>query len=243
MLAVVARVVAPESSPVTVVSVERAIRDGAGWFTDLEPMSPAALGRIDDRIRNCGSDDSCTTKTIAEAGASRLVLAVANLTADPPIVTMKLVDCASGGRIAGEVIELRDLSTLDRELEGAIKRLLQSADHTLGAMLRVRTTPADAELAFVPPSIRSKSELVLVPAAEVKVIAAREGYEEDDVVVNAIAGQIHDVELELSTSTVLTSWWLWTIVGVAVAGAGAATIYAATRDPGHCYPARTGGCD
>ena len=76
------------------------------------------------------------------------------------------------------------------------------------------------------------------------MLASREGYVDAEQRVSIAAGEAKSVSLQLEESkSVLSAWWLWTTIGVAVAGGTAAAIVLATRPAAIYCIGRASGVD
>lgn len=73
-----------------------------------------------------------------------------------------------------------------------------------------------------------------------RVRLTKDGYDPEEVVVDLVANQRREVDLNLTRNmAIYERWWFWTGIGVLVAGAATAVVVAATRpsaEPGTIAP-------
>lgn len=112
------------------------------------------------------------------------------------------------------------------------------------ALIIVRTRP-NADIAVDGKAIgRAPLELRL-PAGKHELVAMAEGHQKETVPMTLALGDKREIDIELhKPPSILTRWWFWTVVGVAVVG-GTAAVIATTKErdptPGDFGPGITTG--
>jgi hypothetical protein len=219
-LVVLSWLVAPvATSSITAPDVEAAAVARASWFTDIELVARSSIPPLDQDLRTCGADTRCAAARAEQHGIDRLLYVIANISDRPGLLTVELVDAETKRTIANEVAALSGLDTA-KLIGSSVEKALASAGHQLGARLTVNAHPADTVIVTDPSGRTPFAGSAVLAPGDYEVIATREGYETErrTVALERGADVVLDLPLE-EEGSVLTSWWLWTTIGVAVAAA------------------------
>lgn len=216
---VFARCVAPPTSTLAVSEVELAAAAAVGWFVDLALVPRGRAGHaLDQELRACGTDDRCAAARLSKHGVERGLYVVVDSIAG--LASVEVVDADRGRVLASDLVPLEpDLGVV----EPLARKVLVEAGHRLGGRLIVEVTPSDAAVVIDPPgdAVVPGAPVTLAPGPHAIEVSAVE-YETERRTVELRAGAVEILELDLEEeSSVVSSWWLWTIVGVAVVAGGA----------------------
>ena len=229
-LAVVAHLIAPATSTTTSSSeVETLALSAATWFYDLEVLPREKVrGALETDLRACGPDNRCASARLAQHGIDSALYVVVNLEAR--FVTIEVV---KQREVVSEITPIR--ADVAQAITTAVRRALGQAGHRLGARMAVEAAPAEAlvrlgsSLAPLPVG----APVVLAPGRHVLEISL-DGFETERREVDLSAGEDRIVEVTLrERESVLSSWWLWSLVGVAVVSAVSVPLAVRFSDRSH----------
>jgi hypothetical protein len=216
-LAVVAHLVAPTTSSTTsATDVEAAAMAAAQWFVDIELVPAAKLrGTLGTDLRACGVDNRCAAARLGQHGIDRALYVVANLATG--VLTVEVLRADPAGVAATELGQIG--KDVDAAIAASVRRALIAAGHRLGGRLLLDVTPAEASVQIGTSSVSSSSPIVF-EAGKHTLEVRLSGFESERREVELVAGKDLSLQLTLlEEPSVLSSWWLWTIVGVAAAAA------------------------
>lgn len=197
----------------------------------VEPTTLAAANRdLDAAVARCGRGVACIANRLVGVGLDLGLLITVLASTDEIALAVTLIDV----RTTAELFSGTGLTTDEHGLADEIRRLVRlafdKAGEPVGAELSVEIQPSDAKV-----QITSRAgvgygvgPIVHVRPGQYDVFASADGYEAGSTSVTVQPGGRAVVQLALQKkSSVWSSPWLWTAVGVVVAGGTTAAIVAA----------------
>jgi hypothetical protein len=217
-------------SPITVSAIHSAassaleLRTGLGLLSEEDLF---VLANPQQRVLDCGSDLRCVSQRLRSLNADLGLIVVASEVDDAVLIDLRLIQTSDGRLIASDGTSYSaSEGPLLEAITDRIGRLLDDAGHRRGGRLSVSVTPENARVWIDGVEERA----VVVEAGEHVVRAAAEGHEDIEQRVTVEAGGSQNVSLSLEeTESIASAWWLWTVIGVGIAGGVAGAIVAATR--------------
>ena len=208
------------------------------------PETKAKVGGLDDLFTDLRQRVSTLDLKCSERGAR--VLAGDKIIGVTPLPRMRLPAGASTLRLEldGFFPESRDIVLPGG---GALSLDVSLHRKSTSGQLAITSTPIGAlvsvdgyELGTASPRLE-----VALPAGPHEILARHEGFDDARLSLLIAPGALRDVSIPLERSrSVLSRWWFWSAVGVAVAG-GVVLTYALTTErgasSGTLSPGRVGG--
>lgn len=200
-----------------------------------------------DAVRSCGADLGCMVARLEGTGIRFGLSVTVTLDVEPVLVALRLVDTRAPQVAATEVVRsTRDGAAISKAIRRGSGALLAQAGYRQYGRLLVETAPIGATLLVDPPAPDidpSQHELLLLPG-RYRVLAELADHHAATATVAIDAGRLTTLQLVLPEAPRWWgSWWLWSAVGVAVAGGAAAAVWATTRTGGVCVTGLQGDCD
>lgn len=225
------------SSVIDDVSAASGLRVGLRLISQ-EEIFVQGSGDLGSKVRECGSDTACIANKLRAFDARLGLVVVANLVIDPPLISLQLMD-TDERRMVGQSIGELDVAA-DKTVSGAVRRraaeIFETAGYLRAGRLLVQAEPPSATIAVAggfEPNVGTPNVFTL-PPGKYEVRADKDGYERASGVADVVGGSQATLRLSLAEKTsVVKSWWFWTIIGVAVAGGTTAAVVA-TRPTTRC---------
>ena len=242
-IAVLPVIVAGSHGDATEVSVREDVRDvlrfrgGISQLPDDE-LYGAGRGGLGTSLRDCDADTACLVARLENASVRLGLIVVVNQALDPPFLSVQLVDTnqrRAAGTWRGSVAP--EAGAIGAELRRVTAQLLEQAGHPPLARLIVEVSPPSAQVRVSGGALPELGSLprFLLPTGSYDVLATLPDPEDASTRVEVVAGKEAHVALILEPSrSVLGSPWLWTAIGVAVAGGALAAILASTQPSERC---------
>jgi hypothetical protein len=201
----------------------------------FEEMSAGETNATLGHVRDCGTDAGCLSERLSPFGAKLGIIVLVNLSAEPPIVSIRLLDREAKRIIATATGPVRaQTEEISSTIRDWTKKLLTQAGYAPVSRLEVHPTPADALVRLVGSSTIGENAFTNVfelPAGRYEVHAEREGYEPKTQAIELGDSDDRQISLELEEvrHTILASPWFWTAIGLAIVAGASTTTYVLTR--------------
>jgi hypothetical protein len=201
-----------------------------------EEMFAASEEGLGDRVRDCGSDIGCISARLRTFNARLGFVVVVDLASKPPLVSLQLLDTDDGKMLASFAGEVDMKRPISETIQRRTKETLEKAGYGLAGRVLVEVDPPSAHVVLgdgIDPDQGTPNHFTVAPG-KYQVAAALDGWSAAHTDVEVGSGGEAKVQLALTkNTTLLESWWFWTIVGAVVVG-GAVTTYALTRRTETC---------
>lgn len=175
VLAIVARLVAPAGSELTVVDIENAARSAAEWFVELHQLPRAKMSaELDARVRDCGTDNHCVAAALEEQAIDRVLYVVVNV--ETGFATAEVLGRSAGTPLATEAIAIE--GSAGAAVNAAVTRALIAAGEQKGARLVLDVAPVTAIVRVsrgASSSTVAAGEAIFLPAGTQKIEANAPG--------------------------------------------------------------------
>lgn len=188
-------------------------------------------------VRGCGSDPACAARALRLSGYDLGLQVIANFALDPPLVTVALLEVASGTNRGEVVVELSAGEPLVERVAKEANVILDRAGHPRGGRLRIETSPADSTIIVGGrrPDAGERG-IYTVPAGAQRVEVMHAGFVTEVRDVEVPPGQWIELQFRLNPVQVeerslLASPWFWGVVGVVALSAATATVLVVTHEP------------
>ncbi len=184
---------------------------------------------VSRRIGDCGSDLTCVSQALEDADIPLLLRAIVNFALKPPLVSLNLIDSASGRLLAEAIAELQTEQTLPSLLKTSAYRLFADGGLSVVGRLRVTTSPEGVQVRIggkaLPP--RPIQRAVSMRPGTYEVIGEHDGYTAAKRTIHIEPGAPSELHLSLSeTQSFMGSAWFWGLVGAAALGTTALVVVA-----------------
>ena len=223
------------SSVIADVSASAELRVGVRLLS-MEEMFVTGAERLGARVRDCGSDVVCIANRLRAFDARLGLVVVANLALEPALLSLQLLDTDDKRIVAQAEGELDGGQTLSAAIRGRADEIFDAAGYARAGRLVVDVSPPNAKVELgegLEPDAGRGNVFTVVPG-RYEVHATAEDHHPGSGVAVLTSGETARLELVLERETsLLGAWWLWTAIGVAVAG-GTTAIVLATRPATRC---------
>ncbi len=223
-------------------SVADAARAGLRWLLDVEVLSYDERARLEDEVRRCGEDNGCVLARLSTSGVDLGVYVVANFEVSPPLITLELLDTKRRRSIARKLVDAQALD-IDVAITGAVERVLLETGLRVGGEVVADIVPGEAKVTLDDRPIEVGVPVLSDVGAHVLRVRL-DGYVPLEQRLDVALRDEQRLALRLEPEPgILSTWWFWTAVGVAVAGGVTAAVIAARPDTlDTCHPVGGGVC-
>ena len=213
------------------------------WRLALAPLSYEALflegsAPIARRLRECGAQADCLARAMQSNRIDLLLNVIVSFAIEPPLVTLSLIDQASGEARRTDVFEPKE-EPLDAALARRAQRLLDDAGFERAGDAAVVVRPAGADVTLDGANVVERTAartLFRAAPGTYPLRVALDGYLDVQRSIAITGGERADVDVLLQqvpveSAGLLERPWFWVAAGAVVAGAVTTAVVLSNRDP------------
>lgn len=205
----------------TAVAIHEACARVAGFSPRLAAMSRSEMlqDHLDDELRDCGADARCVAARLDRAGIDVGALLVVNLTAQPPLIALRLIDTARSVVLAERATLVRAGPESLLAVVGAeFAELLQSGGYPMSGRVALEVVPAEVKVRVEGEEVAGS--VFVVSPGQRQISISADDYVETSTSVRVTALQESRVVLRLEPEPpIYASPWFWAGAVAVIAGA------------------------